>query len=107
MNDQVEIFTPELIKLGYETNVLEIIETEDDSFLAQKSDVIDWSSYGKLIKIKDSLRKSYYDEFLRSLTVQATQIGEKYSPKSHSNLQPEDVVLIRDKFVKAIDYPLG
>ena len=95
--DQIEIFTPELLKLEYETNVIELTKIEDN-FEVNTLEKIEWTSFKQLLGIKSKLREQYLDEFVRSLTVQATLIKDRYAPKDHCNLSVGDIVLIRDTF---------
>ena len=45
--------------------------------------------------------------FLTNLVGQATKDAGKYKPVAHKRLEVGDVVLLKEKFTKAIDYPLG
>ena len=50
--------------------------------------------------------KIYNDEFLTNLVNQATK-ESKYKPVLHHKLGVGDFVLLKEKFTKAIDYPMG
>lgn len=105
--------TPEMLVHGYELLSLNVIPelhyTEEDS---------DWSdsnlSYSqcnaniaKLKKVRQNVIDNYHSEFLTSLTSQATNKSGRYSPVPHDKLSVGDVVLLKEKFHKPTNYPLG
>ncbi len=109
--DEVEVLTPELLKFGYETCVLELnLPNRDRDCWSENelnnSDVL-YENVEKLLKVKENLRKSYYSDFLYGLIDQATKLRNKYVPVKHQRLYVGDIVLIKDSFVKAINYPLA
>lgn len=61
----------------------------------------------KYLKVKNNLRNSYHSEFSYSLQSQATKYKGKYTPVENQMLNVNDVVLIKDSFVKAPNYPLA
>ena len=106
--DQFQIVTPEFLKFGYETAVLEVGEFGKDDSNDWKPVVdVDIEQFRKLKEIKDRLRKQYQSEFIYGLMDQATKLKNKYIPVHHENIDEGDIVLIKNTFVKAPNYPLA
>ncbi|XP_068224565.1 uncharacterized protein [Palaemon carinicauda] len=105
VNDDFQVLSPEFLKFGYDTQVMECIYHEG------QLDDYDSSNLGKdfrrLIHIKEKLRNSYHNEFLFGLQDQATKYRGKYYPREHVKISKGDIVLIKDSMVKAPNYPLA
>lgn len=105
-DDQFQIFSPEFLKFGYETAVLEVNGgNESDDWMFEDLEVKE--EMKKMLEVKEKLRNSYHSEFLYGLLNQATKEKDKYVPVLHNTLAIGDVVLIKDPYVKAPNYPLA
>lgn len=108
---EYRILTPEVLKLGYETNVLEVNVPKCDIDEWQPDQVIDhriaYKNLKQLLKVKNNVRTGYHTEFLYSLMDAATKLQGKYLPVQHQTLDVGDTVLIRDPFYKSTQFPLG
>ena len=49
----------------------------------------------------------YHEELLTNLINPAVQKRHLYKPMNHTKLKIGDIVLLKDKFVKATSYPMG
>ncbi len=111
VNISYRVLTPEVLKLGYETAVIEINlpKQELDNWTPEqlKDPKIAFENIEKLIKIKDNIRNFYHDEFLYSLMDQASRLKGKYLPVSHQVLNVGDICIIKDPFVKPSHMPYG
>ena len=107
-DDQFQVLTPEFLKFGYENAILEVGDfSNDDSEVWEPAAVVDFVDFRKLKETKDRLRQHYHSEFLYGLIDQATKLKNKYLPVHHENVGVGDIVLIKDSFVKAPNYPLA
>ena len=100
--------SPEMIIHGYEIpsiNVIPALECNSDEFVVNKNSSSE--IYDKLAKTRQALSESYATEFLPRILEQATNLSERYIPKSHVRLSPGDIVLINDGFVKRANMPLA
>ncbi len=111
VNSCYRIVTPEILRLGYETAVLELnLPKHDLDNWSPDIDNVESVSKNKveqLIKIKSKVREHYFDEFLYSLLDQATCRKGKYLPVAHQKLYPGDTCWIKDPFLKRSHMPLG
>lgn len=105
------ILTPEVLKFGYETCVLEVNvpENDADNWTPEQLDnsKIAFQNIEQIIKIKGKIRDFYHDEFLYSLMDDATRHKGKYLPVKHQHIKPNDIVIIRDPYVKPSSQPMG
>lgn len=104
------ILTPEVLKLGYETAVVDInLPNEESDWTPDqlKNNNIAFDNIDQLVKIKQRIRSFYHDEFLYSLMDQATRLKGKYLPVKHQKLSVGDICIIKDPFVKPNLMPLG
>jgi hypothetical protein len=104
VNAEFLMYTPELLKFGYETCIVELNTAEN---FYGKSEDLDVEEINKLIKVKDKIRENYYSEFLYSLLDQATKYKNKYTPVHHVIINVGDVVIIKEPNMKSIHYPIG
>ncbi len=111
INSSFKIITPEVLKLGYETCVVEINSPQKDIDEWSPHDSIDpriaYKNVEQLVKIKNNIRNEYHAEFLYSLLDSAVHIKNKYLPVKHQVLEVNDTVLIKDPFVKPAQLPMG
>ena len=106
-DDDYQVISPEFLKYGYETAVLDINSLRDTDVDWYKEDEDSYKKVKRLMDIKDRLREHYHSEFLYGLLDQATKNKNKYIPVKHQRLHKGDVVLIKDSFVKAPNFPLA
>ncbi len=110
-DSEFHILTPEVLKLGYSTCVMEISSPQRELDEWNPEELIDprvaYKDVEKLIRIKNRIRENYYSDFLQTLQSNATHLQKKYQPVKHFALAVGDVVLIRDPFLKQSNYPLG
>ena len=104
-HDQFQVLSPEFLKFGYETAVLEVCKLKDEDDWVESK--IDMNDLQKMLRVKDKLRDHYHSEFLYGLLTQATRQKGKYLPVKHTIIEKGDVVLIKDTLVKAPNYPLA
>ncbi len=111
VNNSFNVLTPEILKFGYETCVLEVNVPQHDLDTWVDKDLIDpriaYANVNELLKVKDRIRDGYYSEFLYALIDDATRIRDKYLPIKHQILSVGDIVLIRDPYVKSSAYPMA
>jgi hypothetical protein len=108
-DSEFKIVTPELLKFGYELAILEVLSPRKDIWTPEelKDSKVVYKNVDQLMKIKNSIREFYHDEFLYSLLDDATKNKGRYLPVKHQILTPGDVCLIKDPFVKQSCFPLG
>lgn len=113
-NDIVDVpdpISPELLVHGFSMPSMNVIpsmagdDLSDPSF-ANDTDRIR-ESYTKLKQVRDRLIGIYNEEFKQTLIAQSTNIKDRYKPVFHKKLQVGDVVLLKEKHMKAGDYPMG
>ncbi len=111
INSDFRILTPEILKLGYETNVLEVNIPQNEPDDWQPEQLVDhriaYKNLRQLLKIKNNIREGYHTEFLYSLMDAATHLKGRYLPIHHQILELGDTVLIRDPFIKSAQFPMG
>ncbi|XP_068240620.1 uncharacterized protein [Palaemon carinicauda] len=105
VNDDFQVLSPEFLKFGYDTQVMECIYHEGQLDDYDSSDL--GKDFQRLIHIKEKLRNSYHNEFLFRLQDPATKYKSKYYPREHVKISKGDIVLIKDSMVKAPNYPLA
>ena len=106
-----EPITPELLLTGYESVALNIIpekELIDDDWEpgSNRMDKIR-DHYGKLSGIRQRMREAYNEEFLGTLLELSDDMKGRYIPVNHHKLTPGDIVLLKEDFTKAINYPMA
>ena len=101
------VITPEYLKFGYSLPILEIDYKTDEWTEDKVSELMSIENLRKVIEAKDRVRKLYSTEFLYGLIDDATKLRGKYLPVNHQKLKPGDIVLIKDSFIKAANYPLA
>ena len=101
--------TPEMLLKGYDLASLNIIpdlqplgaeETDWDHDYIQ-------NSFSKLQNVRASLRNRYNEDFLGQLIQQATNDKSRYVSKTHHKLKKGDLVLIKDKMQKPINFEMA
>ena len=102
--------TPEVLIHGYElpsANLVPNFQPEDRTDPDfNPSDKIK-ERFQKIQKVRENLLKLYQDEFLANLTRQATDQKDRFKPIKHIKLKENDIVLLRENFIKPHNYPMG
>ena len=108
--DTVTPITPELLLKGYDVNALNISpslnENCSDGDQVGGTDSIRQAA-GDLSQSRSYVREIYHTEFLQNLIHQAVDRPKRYAVKSHRPLQIGDIILLHDKFLKPLAYPMG
>ena len=65
------------------------------------------SDYLKLKDVRSRLIDQYNSEFMNTLLKQATNSCKRYKPVHHVPLQTGDIILLKENYTKAYDYPLA
>ena len=106
--------TPEMLLKGYELVSLNLVPDlqptrMDEDLWSDDSDIVSLirSSYGKLCKARLYLTEKYGEEFLSQLAYQATDKKDRYRAVTHQTLKIGDIVLLKEEFTKAINYPMA
>ena len=63
--------------------------------------------YSKLRVARERLNECYHFEFLRNLSIQATNKKHRYAPTKHKKLGVGDIVLLIENNTKRYNYPLA
>jgi len=63
--------------------------------------------FAKLRKVRTNLINTYHEEFVKTLTDQATDDKFRYKKVPHHRLKVNDIVLLKDQFLKASHYPMA
>ena len=105
----IEAITPEILVRGYAVNSIKIAPSfENQSENWTPGNLTDFQkSVDDLNHCRDTLRDVYHSEFLQSLIHQATNVPDRCKPKAHRPLCVGDVVLLQDKLLKPLAYPMG
>ena len=99
--------TPEMILHGHELvsiNVVPDLESDSDEWKPPGSPT---SMFENLNKTRHKLMEVYSMDILPKLIAQATDVPNRYLPKSHNKLSVGDIVLIKDNFVKRANMPMA
>ena len=109
----LDIITSNHLIFGYEPQALEIIPS-----LVQNSDFDetfdpDWEPNSnfydtymkKLLKIKQTINKIYYNDFITTLIKQATDKNNRYSVKKILKIEEGDLIAIIMPSTKRLKYP--
>ena len=105
----VDPITPEILLKGYSTNSLSIallFFMEPEQWLPRGASEIQ-EAYFELNKSRELLRDIYHEEFLQSLIHQAVDRPNRYLPVAHRQLKVGDIVLLKEKLLKPLNYPMG
>ena len=63
--------------------------------------------YEKLSRVRQNMRTAYNEEFLGTLLDQSDDIKGRYSPVEHKQIKTGDLVLLKEDYCKALDYPMA
>jgi len=117
VDDEVpQPITPELLIKGYYCATLNIIPDLQPTVIDEEDKTPTWGEnlvkeikyhYNKLSEVRKYLIESYNKEFLTTLIDQAIDKGDRYKPVKHTRLQMGDIVLLKEKYLKRVDYPMG
>ena len=109
ISESVQPITPEMLLKGYSTNSISIAPSfsiEPPIWVPNNANAIR-ESYNDLKISREYLRDLYHAEFLQTLIHQAVDKPDRYEPVKHRPLLKGDLVLIREKFQKPLNYPLA
>lgn len=100
--------TPELLVKGYDIPSIHLIPTTSFEYRpsGDSSDTIA-ETFSKLTKIREKLTSLYHNEFLPQMISQAVDKKNRYKPVTNKIIQPGDIVLLKEDFSKAVNYPLA
>lgn len=108
-----EPITPEILLRGYELVSVNIIpdlqivpDMEDPNYSVNPSDRVR-NNYLTLHNVHSRLIDSYHSEFLATLIHQAVNVKDRYRPVKHAALQKNDIVLIKEPYLKPSQFPMG
>jgi len=111
-NEIPEVITPEMLIRGHALPSLNCIpslepvpDENDPDYAPNGSDVND--RFKRIRKVRDRMLTLYRDEFLSNLMLQSTDLKNRFKPVTHASIAPGDVVLLKEKFVKAVNFPLA
>ena len=63
--------------------------------------------FAKLCKVRENLHKICNQEFLSNVISQAVSKKDRYKTVKHQKLKKGDIVLLQERHLKCMDYPLG
>lgn len=88
---------------------LQVSEGDSDPDWVNTSDMqsLIRTNYGKLRKVREKLIDSYHSEFISNLSYQAVNQSDRFKPTKHHKIYVNDLVLLKDKFLKPSTYPLA
>ena len=108
-----EPITPELLLRGYELVSVNIIpelqrvpDMEDSDYSVHPSDRVR-NNYLALRNVHSRLKDLYHGEFLATLTQQAVNVKNRYRPVKHTEVQKNDIILIKEPYMKPNQFPMG
>ena len=105
----IEPITPEILLKGYSTNSISIapsFNVEPPDWVPNNANDIR-ETYKDLNSSREYLRELYHTEFVQSLIHQAVDRPDRYEPVQHRPLKTGDIVLIKEKMFKPLNYPLA
>ena len=107
-SQEFQVITPELLIHGYEKPVLSIVPQLDEELIDRYSTSPDHlvSVFDKLRIAKHNLEEKYYGDFVQNLR----NLGYKksrFKKRTVENLKVNDLVSIRQDFLKPYNYPVG
>ena len=111
-DDVPDPITPEMLLYGRSLPSvncipsLQPIDDDHDPDYASPSKCIK-ESFNKLQKVRTKMLDLYREEFFSKLLEQAVDQKDRYTVKKHDHIHRGDIVLIKEKFLKANDYPLA
>ena len=108
-NEVPEAITPELLLKGYSTTSVNVLPVTDREEWQPESNTVSKinESYEKLTQIREKMKDIYHKEFIGTLLNQSDDKKNRYSPVSHKNLKPGNIVLLKEDLTKAINYPMA
>ena len=109
-DEDVEPISPELLLFGRELPTLNLQFHHRDpdwqSPTPKDSEQIN-KQLKKYIETKNKLNQLYNEEFIQKLLDQSIDKRNRYSSTFHNSLNVGDIVLLKDEYVKANQYPMG
>ena len=112
VDDVPTAISPEMLLYGRELPSVVVLPelikpSEDPDYNPEMIGESVANRYDKIQSVRARLVEAYQSEFLANLVIQATDKKKRFVPKPHSSIKPNDVVLLKDNFVKANSYPLA
>jgi hypothetical protein len=109
VDEEFLVLSPEYLQFGYELPILEVPypNSDTDDWALECKNACDTEKLQKMLKIKNNLRDHYHSEFIYGLLDQSVKDKGKYLPINHQQIREGDIVLIKDTFVKAPNYPMA
>ena len=111
--DLQEVITPALLLRGTPLHTINVIpnlqvkeDTGDPDYQPGAVSNIS-NNFQKLVDVKRRLQDVYHTEFLAQLTNQAIDKSNRYKKVKHKFINIGDIVLLKDQYIKPIDYCLG
>jgi len=107
----VTAITPEMLIHGYSLPSLNVIPglqpiPDDPDYVPySNSSIVD--RFDKLRKVRSAMLQLYREEFLTNLLSQSVDRKDRYKPVLHRSVSPGDIVLLKENFTKAVDFPLA
>lgn len=103
--------TPELLVTGREvvtTNLIPALNecNEDPDWNPTEPDKLK-TEFKRLQNVRSRLIDVYNEEFVSQLAQQATNLRDRYKPVNHIQLKIGDLILLKENYTKASDYPLA
>ena len=111
--EDIPVLSPEILLRGYELPAVNIVPAYHESRDLEDPDwsvnpgVLAYKNHDKITKIRKKLTELYHSEFLSTLVSQATDKSGRFTPVPHTKLEVGDIVLLPDKHIKAVAYPMG
>ena len=105
-----EPITPQMLLSGYDTPSINILpeHQEHDSWEAGTTSISKVRDhYEKLSRVRQNMRTAYNEEFLGTLLDQSDDVKGRYSPVEHKQIKTGDLVLLKEDYCKALDYPMA
>lgn len=105
--DLPEIITPELLVKGREVHSINIVPELHTGPLVSGASVPDGDSHSPMAVVRQRLAKIYDEQLRQTLLTQATDKKGRYKTVRHTALQPGDIVLLADPFLKQYNFPVA
>ena len=104
--------TPEVLLRGHDLVTLNILPSQSVDMDPDWTPVADRDAHVKqscarLNLNRQNMIKLYQEEFLADLTRQATNVPGRYSKIGHDKLSQGDLVLLKEQYLKSINFPMG
>ena len=109
-DEELEPISPEMLIYGQELPTLNLqFHHKDPDWQPQvpkDSEQIN-KQLRKYIETKNKLNQLYNEEFIQKLLDQSIDKNNRYFPNFHNTVNVGDIVLLKDEYIKANQYPMG